>query len=82
MPLPIRGVPMNNNYFPVGRSLPYPSIEIIKQAYKEYDEKLLSDNLETILNRDFNNRSRDDAWILASCWYRVIKTKWSKSCSF
>ena len=34
--------------------------------YKEYDEKLLSDNLEIILTRDFNNRSRDDAWILAS----------------
>ena len=25
-----------------------------------------SENLEIILNRDFNNRSRDDAWILAS----------------
>ena len=33
MPLLIRGVPMNNNYFPVGRSLPYPStLDIIKQA--------------------------------------------------
>ena len=41
MPLLIRGVPMNNNYFPVGRSLPYPAtLELIKQAYKEYDEKL------------------------------------------
>ena len=67
MPLLIRGVPMNNNYFPVGRSLPYPAtLELIKQAYKEHDEKLLSDNLEIILTRDFNNRSRDDAWILAS----------------
>ena len=67
MPLLIRGVPMNNNYFPVGRSLPYPAtLELIKQAYKEHDEKLLSENLEIILTRDFNNRSRDDAWILAS----------------
>ena len=67
MPLLIRGVPMNNNYFPVGRSLPYPdTLELIKKVYKEYDEKLLSDNLEIILTRDFNNRSRDDAWILAS----------------
>ena len=67
MPLLIRGVPMNNNYFPVGRSLPYPAtLELIKKAYKEYDEKLLSDNLEIILTRDFNNRSSDDAWILAS----------------
>ena len=32
---------MNNNYFPVGRSLPYPdTLEIIKQAYKDHDEKL------------------------------------------
>ena len=39
MPLLIRGVPMNNNYFPVGRSLPYPAtLELIKQAYKEHDE--------------------------------------------
>ena len=74
MPLLIRGVPMNNNYFPVGRSLPYPAtLELIKQAYKEHDEKLLSDNLEINLNRDFNNRSRDDAWILVKRWYRTVK---------
>ena len=67
MPLLIRGVPMNNNYFPVGRYLPYPNtLELIKNAYEEYDEKLLSENLEIILTRDFNNRSSDDAWILAS----------------
>ena len=67
MPLLIRGVPMNNNYFPVGRSLPFPAtLELIKKAYKEHDEKLLSENLEIILTRDFNNRSSDDAWILAS----------------
>ena len=39
-------------------------LELLKQAYKEHDEKLLSENLEIILTRDFNNRSRDDAWIL------------------
>ena len=67
MPLLIRGVPMNNNYFPVGRSLPYPStLQLIQKAFREYDEKLLSENLEIILKRDFDNRSRDDAWILAS----------------
>ena len=58
---------MNNNYFPVGRSLPYPStLQLIQKAFREYDEKLLSENLEIILKRDFDNRSRDDAWILAS----------------
>ena len=67
MPLLIRGVPMNNNYFPVGRRLPYPStLELIQQAYKDHGEKLLSDNIETILKRDFNNTLRDDAFILAS----------------
>ena len=67
MPLLIRGVPMNNNYFPVGRSLPYPStLQLIQKAFREHDEKLLSENLEIILKRDFDNRSRDDAWILAS----------------
>ena len=34
MPLLIRGVPMNNNYFPVGHKLPYPStLKMIQEAY-------------------------------------------------
>ena len=38
---------MNNNYFPVGHKLPYPTtLQIIQNAYKEYDEKLLYENLE------------------------------------
>ncbi len=67
MPLLIRGVPMNNNYFPVGHKLPYPStLKIIQQAYKEYDEKLLSENLEIIQTRKLSNTSTDSSWVLAS----------------
>ena len=43
MPLLIRGVPMNNNYYPVGDKLPSNStLGLIEQAFKEHDEKLLS----------------------------------------
>ncbi len=67
MPLLIRGVPMNNNYFPVGHKLPYPStLKMIQDVYKEYDEKLLSENLEIILTRDLSNTSSDSSWVLAS----------------
>jgi len=67
MPLLIRGVPMNNNYFPVGHKLPYPStLKIIQEVYKDYDEKLLSENLEIILKRDLSNTSSDSSWVLAS----------------
>ncbi len=67
MPLLIRGVPMNNNYFPAGHKLPYPStLKIIQDVYKEYDEKLLSENLEIILTRDLSNTSSDESWVLAT----------------
>ena len=67
MPLLIRGVPMNNNYFPVGYKLPYPSIlKSIQKAYIEYDEKLLSENLEIIRTRKLSNTASDKSWILAT----------------
>ena len=67
MPLLIRGVPMNNNYFPVGYKLPYPStLKMIQEVYKEYDEKLLSENLEIIQTREFSNESSDHSWVLAT----------------
>ena len=67
MPLLIRGVPMNNNYFPVGHKLPYPStLKIIQEVYKDYDEKLLSENLEIIQTRELSNTSTDSSWVLAS----------------
>ena len=67
MPLLIRGVPMNNNYFPVGYKLPYPSIlKSIQEAFIEYDEKLLSENLEIIRTRKLSNTASDKSWILAT----------------
>ena len=67
IPLLIRGVPMNNNYFPVGHKLPYPStLKMIQEAYKQYDEKLLSENLEIIQTRELSNTSSDESWVLAS----------------
>ncbi len=67
MPLLIRGVPMNNNYFPVGKRLPSRStLSLIEQAYKDHDEKLLGENLKIIMSRGLNNTSSDDSWVLAS----------------
>ena len=67
MPLLIRGVQMNNNYFPVGHELPYPStLKMIQDAYKQYDEKLLSENMEIIQTRELSNTSSDNSWVLAS----------------
>ena len=67
MPLLIRGVPMNNNYFPVGYKLPYPSIlKSIQEAFIEYDEKLLSENLEIVRTRKLSNTASDKSWILAT----------------
>ena len=67
MPLLIRGVPMNNNYFPVGYKLPYPSIlKSIQEAFIEYDEKLLSENLEIVRTRKLSNTGSDNSWILAT----------------
>ena len=67
MPLLIRGVPMNNNYFPVGKRLPSRStLSLIEQAYKDHDEKLLGENLKIIMNRGLKNTSSDDSWVLAS----------------
>ena len=67
MPLLIRGVPMNNNYFPVGHELPYPStLKMIQEVYKEYGEKLLSENLEIIQTRELSNTAYDSSWVLAS----------------
>jgi uncharacterized protein (DUF1501 family) len=39
---------------------------MIQDVYKEYDEKLLSENLEIILTRDLSNTSSDESWVLAT----------------
>ncbi len=67
MPLLIRGVPMNNNYYPVGDRLPSPStLQIIQEAFKEYNEKLLSENLKIVLTRKLRNQGSRKSWALAA----------------
>ena len=67
MPLLIRGVPMNNNYYPVGDKLPSNStLGLIEQAFKEYDEKLLSENLKIVMTRELKNTGSRKNWSLAS----------------
>ena len=67
MPLLIRGVPMNNNYYPVGERLPSKSaLDLIKQAYLDHDEKLLGETLKIVMTRDLKNQGSDDNWSLAS----------------
>ena len=67
MPLLIRGVSMNNNYFPVGDNLPSKTtLELIQQAYKDYDEKLLGETLKIVMTRDLKNQGSDENWSLAS----------------
>ncbi len=67
MPLLIRGVPMNNNYYPVGDRLPSKmTLGLIEQAYKDHDEKLLGENLKIVMTRDLKNLGSRENWSLAS----------------
>ena len=67
MPLLIRGVPMNNNYYPVGDRLPSKMVlGLIEQAYKDHDEKLLGENLKIVMTRDLKNLGSRENWSLAS----------------
>ena len=67
MPLLIRGVPMNNNYYPVGDKLPSNStLGLIEQAFKEYDEKILSENLKIVMTRELKNTGSRKNWSLSA----------------
>jgi len=56
MPLLIRGVPMNDNYYPVRGTLPRKEIlNTIQSAFKDYNEKILSETLNSIQNREGQN---------------------------
>ena len=67
MPLLIRGVPMNNNYYPVGDRLPSKlALSHIDQSYKNHNEKLLGETLKIIMTRDLKNMGSKDNWSLAS----------------
>ena len=67
MPLLIRGVPMNNNYYPVGDRLPSKmTLGLIEQAFKDHDERLLGENLKIVMTRDLKNLGSRENWSLAS----------------
>ncbi len=52
MPLLIRGVPMNDNYYPVGKRMPTKDIlQIINNEFDKYYEKDLSETLKVIRKR-------------------------------
>jgi len=66
MPLLIRGVPMNDNYYPVKGIIPKTEIiDIINDAYKEYGEDHLSTTLEIIKKREFKSYSSRENHSLA-----------------
>ena len=52
MPLLLRGVPQNNNYYPTKGKLPNDKVlNLLKKAYKDRSESELIDMLETIKSR-------------------------------
>tara|TARA_B100000579_G_scaffold311391_1_gene260964 strand:- start:204 stop:1352 length:1149 start_codon:yes stop_codon:yes gene_type:complete len=66
MPLLIRGVPMNDNYYPVKGTIPRAEIlDEIKRSYIEHNEELLNDTLEIIKKREFDAYSSRDNFDLA-----------------
>ena len=53
MPLLIRGVPMNDNYYPVGKRIPGKDIlQIINSEFDKYSEKDLSEILKVVRKRE------------------------------
>ena len=52
MPLLIRGVPMNDNYYPAGKRMPGQDIlQIINNEFDTYSEKSLSETLKVVRKR-------------------------------
>jgi Uncharacterized protein conserved in bacteria len=68
MPLLLRGVPQNNNYFPTKGKLPNDKVlSLLKKAYKDRSEAELIDMLETIKSRPKETSyAADDTYSLAS----------------
>ena len=68
MPLLLRGVPQNNNYYPTKGKLPNDKVlALLKKAYKDRSEADLIDMLETIKSRPKETSyAADDTYSLAS----------------
>ena len=66
MPLLIRGVPLNDNYYPIRSSLPNKGIlNIIEEEFNQYVEKDLSATLSMVRKRKFNSYSGNNNSSLA-----------------
>jgi len=66
MPLLIRGVPLNDNYYPIRSSLPNKVIlNIIEEEFNQYVEKDLSATLSMVRKRKFNSYSGNNNSSLA-----------------
>ena len=66
MPLLIRGVPLNDNYYPIRSSLPNKGIlNIIEEEFNQYVEKDLSATLSIVRKRKFNSYSGNNNSSLA-----------------
>ena len=66
MPLLIRGVPFNDNYYPIRSSLPNKGIlNIIEEEFNQYVEKDLSATLSMVRKRKFNSYSGNNNSSLA-----------------
>ena len=66
MPLLIRGVPLNDNYYPIRSSLPNNGIlNIIEEEFNQYVEKDLSATLSMVRKRKFNSYSGNNNSSLA-----------------
>ena len=56
MPLLIRGVPLNDNYYPIRSSLPHKGLlNIIEGEFEQYSESDLSATLSMVKKRKFNS---------------------------
>ena len=66
MPLLIRGVPLNDNYYPIRSSLPNKGIlNIIEEEFNQYVDKDLSATLSMVRKRKFNSYSGNNNSSLA-----------------
>ena len=66
IPLLIRGVPLNDNYYPIRSSLPNKGIlNIIEEEFNQYVEKDLSATLSMVRKRKFNSYSGNNNSSLA-----------------
>ena len=82
MPLLIRGVPMNDNYYPVGKRIPGKDIlQIINSEFDKYSEKDLSEILKVVRKREDGGYGHTENSALSlNAGKQLSKINGSKSC--